>query len=524
VSFMSLAPRRGSTQALRLRGAALSPIIHAAFVVLWTAGPSVGTAADLPLKDQPHLRRPIASAWVEHGKLLAVANQRSGSISILDVPQRKVLDEIAVGERLADIAAHPSGHCLLTVDEGRHELILISCKSHEIKVDRRLPVSPYPVSVAISPGGSLAAVASLWSRKVTVFRVTRGGRSSDASLTKTAEISLDFNPRGLAFDGKGKLVVDDAFRPLVTSIDIKTKQVGKLVPRSLQPPEPTFPHLLRFADAVVVEVPNGSNTYHSHEQIGLHPSAGGLNDHRGYGGGMPGGGGFEASQGGTLVGSPADRGEQLFYREWMDWTYRAGRSLGSCHSCHINGHTSGQLADTLGDDTTGTPKRILTLLGTRLTDPWAWNGKVRNLNEQVRKSLETTMHVKNVTPQQVDDITAFLHTLPPPPPLEPATNDPADRARLTRGESLFKDLGCAKCHVPPLTYTSPDVYDVSLQDEKGMSKFNPPSLRGVSQGYSFFHDGRAKSLEEVFTAHGHQLDRALADAELADLLRFLRSL
>ena len=35
----------------------------------------------------------------------------------------------------------------------------------------------------------------------------------------------------------------------------------------------------------------------------------------------------------------------------------------SCHSCHTDGHTSGRLADTLGDDTFGTPKRVLSLLG-----------------------------------------------------------------------------------------------------------------------------------------------------------------
>jgi cytochrome c peroxidase len=190
----------------------------------------------------------------------------------------------------------------------------------------------------------------------------------------------------------------------------------------------------------------------------------------------------------------------------------------------VDGHTSGGLADTLGDGTTGTPKRIPTLLGTRLTDPWAWNGKVRELNEQVRQSLETTMRVKDATPQQIDDITAYLHTLAPPPPLEPATDEPADRERLSRGEALFEELGCAKCHVPPLTYTSPDAYDVGLVDEKGLNKFNPPSLRGVSQGYSFFHDGRAKTLAQVFTLHGHQLSRELTEAELAELLRFLRSL
>jgi mono/diheme cytochrome c family protein len=195
-----------------------------------------------------------------------------------------------------------------------------------------------------------------------------------------------------------------------------------------------------------------------------------------------------------------------------------------CGFCHKRGHTSYERYDTVADGSTGAPKRIPTLLGTRLTDPWAWNGHFRDLSEQVRSSIENTMRVKNYTTQQIADITAYLHTLPPPPPLEPATDDPADKEKLARGKELFNNLGCAKCHIPPLTYTSPDTYDVGLEDEKGLKKFNPPSLRGVSQGYSFFHDGRAKTLEGVFTIHGHQLDRDLEKNELADLLRFLGSL
>jgi cytochrome c peroxidase len=227
----------------------------------------------------------------------------------------------------------------------------------------------------------------------------------------------------------------------------------------------------------------------------------------------------EISLGPIAEKSPAERGEELYY----DARLSAGGWM-SCHSCHTDGHTNGQLADTLGDGTHGTPKRIPTLLGTRLSDPWAWNGSVRELHEQAQKSLENTMHAPKFTPQDVLDITAFLHTLPPPPPLEPATKAPQDIEQLARGEALFTRLGCGKCHVPPLTYTSPEVYDVGLEDEKGLKKFNPPSLRGVSQGYSFLHDGRAKTLESVFTEHGHQLPRPLETAELADLLRYLRSL
>lgn len=220
---------------------------------------------------------------------------------------------------------------------------------------------------------------------------------------------------------------------------------------------------------------------------------------------------------------PHDRGERLFF----DARSSPGGFL-SCHSCHSDGHTNGLLADTLGDGTYGTPKRVLTLLGTALTDNWAWSGQVRELREQVRQSFETTMHVPSLMTTDHDDVAAFLHTLPFPGPSQPPPDEAPehrdDRSLWERGRAVFEHQGCGACHVPPLTYTSHPAFDVGLSDEKGMSKFNPPSLRGVGQNSAFLHDGRAASLEAVFRDEGHQLTDELRNGDLPALLRFLHSL
>jgi cytochrome c553 len=444
--------------------------------------------ADLPLKDRPHLRRPIASAWIEPERLLAIANQRSGSISVVDVPKRKVLDEVAVGERLADLAADPMGRWMLTIDEQKHELIVLQRQHDSLSVAARHRVSPYPVSVAVSPSGERISVASLWSRKLTIFDCS-GDTNAPGEIEQLAEIPLPFNPREHQFSNDEAVFVNDAFTNRYYEVNIRGRTRTPRGEKMFSGSDPS--RRLVKGVGLRAEIRNGRESVVG-ESVAI-------------------------TLGATSDPTPEERGEELFYSRKLS----AGKN---CHDCHNYGHTNYQLADTLGDGTSGTPKRIPTLLGTRLTYPWAWNGTISELDDQVRKSLETTMHVRNVTQRQVVDITAFLHTLDPPPPLQPATADPSDQAQLSRGQALFKDFGCTKCHVPQLTYTSPDVYDVGLTDEKGMSKFNPPSLLGVGQGYSFFHDGRAKTLEEVFTVHGHQLNRELADDELADLLRFLRSL
>lgn len=212
------------------------------------------------------------------------------------------------------------------------------------------------------------------------------------------------------------------------------------------------------------------------------------------------------------------RGEKLFYDgrvshdQWM-----------SCHSCHTDGHSNSALVDTLGDDGYGAPKRVLSLLGVRDTDTWAWNGQIKELHEQIAKSVDSSMHGQPLSAAAIHDMQAYMFSLEPPPPLEPVVTD-EDRAAVARGRAIFERNQCVSCHVPPLTYTTQGAFDVGMEDRQGNRKFNPPSLRGVSQRYSLFHDNRAASLEEAFRVHGHQLREPLSEQELADLVRFLRSL
>ncbi len=82
----------------------------------------------------------------------------------------------------------------------------------------------------------------------------------------------------------------------------------------------------------------------------------------------------------------AERGERLFYdarlslENWM-----------SCQSCHADGHSSDALSDTLGDGSFGAAKRIPPLGGVAETGPWAWNGSMADLGQQIRKSMQTTL-------------------------------------------------------------------------------------------------------------------------------------
>lgn len=210
--------------------------------------------------------------------------------------------------------------------------------------------------------------------------------------------------------------------------------------------------------------------------------------------------------------SDSERGELLF---------RNGNlSLGgwmSCHSCHTDGHSNGQLVDTFSDGSFETPKRVLSLRGVKDTGPWGWTGSKTNLDDHIRSSITNTMRGPNLSDLQIQDIKSFLESLPPAPPkfLEPSNH------RIQRGKEIFKAQKCGVCHTAP-TYTSKDIYDVGLEDESGLSKFNPPSLRGISKRTGgYLHDGRVKKLEDVFLKHRHEIGSSMSTRDIYDLVRYL---
>ena len=221
----------------------------------------------------------------------------------------------------------------------------------------------------------------------------------------------------------------------------------------------------------------------------------------------------------------ADEGHALFFnsRLSLDGWY-------SCHSCHPDGHTNGLLNENMSDFQIDSPKRILTLLGSGQTGPWAWTGNKTDLKSQINKSIHVTMQGGNskfANSKTEDALVAFLQTLQPAPALLAARKSNT-AASVLRGQKLFRQRSCQECHTPP-AYTAAGTYDVGIHDEYGIKQFNPPSLLGVSQRNQFFHDNRAANLEEVFLKYNHpqtgKKDLApLTPDQVADLIRFLQTL
>ena len=558
------------------------------------------------VQDEARLRRPIALQLDTGEQRLYVANQRSGSISIVDLNQQKVVAEFDIAGRISAMVSGGSGRLLVT-DETRHELLLLRCEGEQIQVEQRLPVSHSPVGIAVNQDYSRCTVTSLWSRRLTFVSLPSGEQTA-AQVENV--LDLPFAPRcQLLVQQDRYLITADSFGGRLGIVNMQTRELmfvrefpahnirglrvssdGKMLLIAHQMLN-ELAHTVRNdvhwgllmsndlrwlrLDAVLSQDANLYQDAHMHplghagnataDPSGLAVVAGGrvvvslggvgeialgkeqdFNLRRLAVGDRPTG--LVASRNGErlyvantfgdsvsivdvedhskLADVPlgpkaklalADRGEVLFYDGslshdgWM-----------SCNSCHTDGHTNGLLNDNFSDASFGAAKRVLSLLGRADTAPFAWDGGAASLDAQVRKSIEKTMQSdRDARDAHVTALVAYLETLETPPSIDSARGQ-TNRAGIERGRQVFAAQQCADCHTPP-TYTSAETYDVGLEDKLGNQLFNPPSLRGVSQRGPYFHDGRAKRLEDVFRNFEHQLQSELTEDELNDLLAFIRS-
>jgi CxxC motif-containing protein (DUF1111 family) len=138
----------------------------------------------------------------------------------------------------------------------------------------------------------------------------------------------------------------------------------------------------------------------------------------------------------------------------------------------------------------------------------------------------------------IDAVVDFLRSLAPP------VRGPID-ATVTRGESVFEEVGCAACHTPALPSPAgmvPLYADLLLHDvappgqrsiEEGvatMSEFRTPPLWGLSFSGPYWHTGLADTVADAILLHDGEAFasrtayEALSTADHDALLAFLDSL
>ncbi len=220
-------------------------------------------------------------------------------------------------------------------------------------------------------------------------------------------------------------------------------------------------------------------------------------------------------------------GAQLFHSA-ADPRLSAGNSL-SCATCHFDGQSDGRVWRGFPDGPRNTPL----LYNLPETVPYTWSASWHELAQvelKIRWLQAGTglIEAESVTDPHagesvdLDLLTQYLTTLPAPP--NPGSF-PAET--VARGEQVFTEAGCATCHVGPAAtdLQSHDVGTGTDDDERRGTSFDTPSLRWLWLSAPYFHDGSAATLRQVFERPGtHQLIFEAQPAEIDALVDFLLTL
>ncbi len=235
---------------------------------------------------------------------------------------------------------------------------------------------------------------------------------------------------------------------------------------------------------------------------------------------------WKSEKRGVLVGpeiaaskrSPeVERGAELF-RRGRDWRLSDGGVM-ACASCHPEGRADG-LSWRLGKSILQTP-----MLAGRVADtaPYKWDGQDADLPASFRHTIERLGGSEFTPPtsRELDDLAAYLHSLP-----EPTPPTVADAAAVARGKTLFESdaLDCSTCH-DGARLTDGQQYPLQ---SRGLDTTDTPSLVGLAHTAPYYHDGSAGDLHALLTDKGSVHDMAdldgLTGPQIKDLTAFLRSL
>ncbi|MBO7171750.1 MAG: YVTN family beta-propeller repeat-containing protein, partial [Bacteroidaceae bacterium] len=95
-------------------------------------------------------------------------------------------------------------------------------------------------------------------------------------------------------------------------------------------------------------------------------------------------------------------------------------------------------------------------------------------------------------------------------------------AKAREGKKVFEKLKCGDCH-SGIYYTDRKMHRIgeNVEFEKG---WDTPTLREVWRTAPYLFDGRAATMQEVFSIHRHGIDRKVSRKEIEALTEFVNSL
>lgn len=213
----------------------------------------------------------------------------------------------------------------------------------------------------------------------------------------------------------------------------------------------------------------------------------------------------------------------------------------SCYTCHPDAAEDGVVYNMAGVGMGRNITNTQTLRDIGDIPPYKWNGHNQSVYKQDGYRFSTFLtRTEPFSYDKLDALAAYIMTgIHNPPNLRYNPDGELTEAQK-RGEKIFfrtqdnfgneikpKDR-CYVCHPPP-DFTNKNFEDVgSLAPTDDSIPFDTPQLNNMFNAEPYLHDGRAQTLEEIWTKYDdndrHGITSDMTKDQLNDLVKFLKSL
>jgi YVTN family beta-propeller protein len=213
----------------------------------------------------------------------------------------------------------------------------------------------------------------------------------------------------------------------------------------------------------------------------------------------------------------------------------------ACYTCHPDAHEDGLVYNMASKDMGRNVTNTQSLRDIMHTPPFKWNGKNQTVYKQDGMRFSTVLtRTEPFSYSNLDALVAYINTgISYPPNLQ---NNPKgeltekqllgkvifERTHDMYGKEIPVEKRCVTCHPAPY-YTNLKMVDVgTLAATDDSILFDTPHLNNIYASSPYLHDGRAKTLEEIWTVYGkterHGIVNDLTKMELNYLIEYLKSL
>ena len=521
-------------------------------------------AIDIPtLKEQESIgvgAAPVAVAFcaTKAGDRLVVANSISDNISVLALSPFHELARPQAGREPDAVAVAPDGSVAyvanrLAVPENYYsvadsELTMVDPAQGKLLLRASFESGHLAEGIAMVPGRAWALTPLIKVRNlIPITQVANGWVMSSGvaiadSQGNITQMPLDeahdyfADPSGIAVDAAGKRAyIASGGSDTVTVVDLD-RLAAWLDRADAQTRREAIEDLSLSAEYVLARIPTGRNPRHVaissdgkklfvaerlEDKVLVVDTATG----------KPAG---HIVLGDTGLDDPIRRGERVFTQARFTF-----QNQFSCRSCHPDGHVDGLSYDFDGDGIGDNFLDNRSLQGVAGTAPFKWVGKNPTLQIQCGpRFARVLMRTDPIPPAQLNDLAAFLNSLPPPrwmrkrnlilTPSQERGKQIFFATVTSTGQAIPRARQCQACHRPPL-FTNRLMSSVGTKGPHDPSDmFDTPHLLGIAQTAPYLHDGRARTLEELWTTYQtndlHGVSSYMNKHQLNDLVEYLKTL